>query len=63
MRNKKRENSNIRKDVLKILDNAFPDEEAEKPVPWLQPGEEVCIETLPDEVIKLKNAFFFRGVF
>lgn len=41
----------------------LPDEEAEKPVPWLQPGEEVCIETLPDEAIKLKNAFFFRGVF
>lgn len=41
----------------------LPDEEAEKPVPWLQPGEEVCIETLPDETIKLKDAFFFRGVF
>jgi hypothetical protein len=41
----------------------LPDEEAEKPVPWLKPGEEACIETLPDEVIKLKNVFFFRGVF
>ena len=41
----------------------LPAEEAEKPVPWLQPGDEVCIETLPNETIKLKNAFFFRGVF
>ena len=41
----------------------LPGEEAEKPVPWLQPGEEVCIEMLPDETIKLKDAFFFRGVF
>jgi hypothetical protein len=55
----------LRTQIISILESfgieLLPDEEAEKPVPWLQVAEDVMIpKESPDEVITLKDALFFR---
>lgn len=41
----------------------LPAEEADKPVPWLKPAEDVFIEVPENENITLKEALFYRGIF
>ncbi len=56
-----RELSNRIASVLKSCGiSILPADEAEKPVPWLKPAEEVVIDPFQGETIKLKDAFFFR---
>jgi hypothetical protein len=55
----------LRTQIISILESfdiaLLPDEEAEKPVPWLQVAEDVMIpKEATDEEITLKDALFFR---
>lgn len=41
----------------------LPADQAEKPVPWLKAAEWICFADIPEKKVKLKDVFFFCGIY